>query len=218
MKQEIPETKGTSLDLSKLSPEEMKVELAKFQEALKGDAFKDINAYEALGLEAPKADTSEERISQANRETIDRLLPAYNKVREELASAGFDFKSSDSKMSEAEKEIHVRLEKQATAKFAEQKAEVTKIDPDFPTEIIEGLKISTDDKTIVMAGVKEVVSRNSEAVQKLKDELTKVTSELQTVKLSAPKEDEPEALTGDNKVSAAIAKFGLKVETEEKTE
>ncbi len=218
-KQDIPDSTGTEKVLTDLTPKEFEAELSKFQEALKNDAFKDVSAYDVLGLEKPQAaPTPEDKQSLVNKETIERLLPAYKTAREELIGAGYDFKESESKMSEGEKDIHARLEKQAVAKFAEQKADILKIDPDFPTKIVEDLNISTDDKVAVMIGQKEIVSRNSDSVKKVQDELTKLTSELKEVKMSAPSEDKKEEATGKDIVAQMQAKFGTKTEVDKSVE
>lgn len=217
MKQEIPKKVEDSKKLEDLSKEDFTIELAKFQEALKSDAFKDVDAYDTLGLEAPKPEpTATEKQKVINQETVERLLPAYEKSREELIAAGYEFKTSDSKMSDGEKEIHARLEKQAVAKFGEKKDEISKIDEDFDMTAIEALDITTDDKVAVAQVIKEAVSRNSESVAKIKGELDGVTSELQEVKMSSPQTKESKDQSGDDLVKSAMAKFGLKAEEKDK--
>lgn len=220
-KQEIPKVESETKKLTDLSKEDFATELAKFQEALKSDSFKDVDAYKALGLEAPKPEpTVTEKQKAVNLETIERLIPAYEKVREELTAAGHEFKVSDSKMSDGEKEIHARLEKQAIAKFGEKKDEISKIDADFDLSAVEALDISTDDKVAVAQVIKEAVSRNSESITKIKDELDGVTSELKEVKMSSPQSTKPTEQSGGDLVKSAMAKFGLKEEEieEETTE
>lgn len=208
-KQEPPKVETDAEKLSKLSADEMKSELAKFQEALKSDTFKDLNTYEAIGLEEPKPEPSKEEKDEAtNKATIERLLPAYTKSREELIKAGYDLSEKETKMSDGEKEIHERLEKQALAKFAEQKSEVLKIDPDYPVKDIEDLPISTDDKVAIMTSQKAIAERNTEAVKKVQEELTKTSGELKEVKMSAPGEEDKPAPDGEGKIKEALAKMG----------
>ena len=212
MKQETPKTETKDKKLSELSKEEMTSKLAEFQEALKSDTFKDIDQYKALGLErADKTIIERDMKTQVkNEEAIKRLLPIFDKTKVELIEAGYEFKS-ETKMSEGEIKIHEEVEKLSLAKFAEQKAEVLKIDPDYPVKEIEDLKIPTGDKVAVMTVNKTIAERNVEAIAKGKKEFDTLTSELKEVKLAAPA-DPKKDVTGESIVNETLAKFGMKVE------
>ena len=206
-----PEVKNSEMDYSKLDMEGMKEHIAKFQEALKSDQFKEIDLAKSLGVKAPEAPAVNVEEQRVKQETIDRVLPAFTQAKEELITAGFSFK--EAKMSEAEKDIYERLEQQAQAKFSEQKIELSKIDDDFDASIIESIDAPTEAKIQFAIAQRNVLSKNQEAVEKIKDELTKVTKELEEVKMSSPSEETKEPATGESIVSKSIAKFGLDVET-----
>lgn len=216
-KQEPPITKDTTKKLADISVEDMTSKLAEIQEALLNNpTFKDIDQYKALGLTKPEDKPKEkENKKQINQEAIDRLLPILDKTRVELTEAGYEFPTV-SKMSEGEKALHEKLEVIAVAKFAEQKSDILKIDPDYPVKEIEDLKIPTESKIAVMNASKEIAERNVEAVKKVKSELDTTVTELKEVKLSSPKEEETDS-TGESKVNEQLAKFGMKVEVEENT-
>jgi len=212
MKQETPKTNETAKKLTDLSKEEMISKLAEFQEALKDPTFKDIDARKALGFEPADITVIEKELKTKvkNEEAIKRLLPILDQTKVELVEAGYEF-SSETKMSDGEKKIHAEVEKLSLAKFAEQKAEVLKIDPDYPVKEIEDLQIPTGDKVAVMTVNKAIAERNVEAVTKGKKEFDALTSELKEVKLAAPAEPKKDA-TGESVVNATLAKFGMKVE------
>lgn len=214
-KQEPPITKEDTKKLADLNVEEMTSKLAEIQEALLNNpTFEKIDQYKALGLTKPE-EKKDENKKQINQEAIDRLLPILDKTRVELTEAGYEFPTV-SKMSEGEKALHEKLEVIAVAKFAEQKSDILKIDPDYPVKEIEDLKIPTESKIAVMNASKEIAERNVEAVKKVKSELDTTVTELKEVKLSSPKEPEKDS-TGESKVNEQLAKFGMKVEVEEKT-
>lgn len=211
-KQEPPITKEETKKLADLTVEDMTSKLAEIQEALLNNpTFKDIDQYKALGLTKPE-EKKEETKKQINQEAIDRLLPILDKTRVELTEAGYEFPTV-SKMSDGEKALHEKLEVIAVAKFAEQKADILKIDPDYPVKEIEDLNISTESKISVMTANKAIAERNVDAVKKVKSELDTTVTELKEVKLSSPKEPEKDS-TGESKVNEQLAKFGMKVEEE----
>ncbi len=208
---EPPKTESKDNEYSKLDAVEMKSKLAELQEALKSDTFKDIDARKALGFEPADIKITEKTIEKSvNDEAIKRLLPILEETRAELLKAGYEF-PSDTKMSEGEKQLHTKLEQLALAKFGESKAEVLKVDPDYPVKDIEDLKIPTEAKISVMAVNKGIAERNVEAVSKIKKEFDATQAELKEVKLSSPAEPKKDA-TGTSKVNEALAKFGMKVE------
>lgn len=212
-KQEPPVTKEETKKLADLTAEEMTSKLAEIQEALLNNpTFKDIDKFKALGVEKPEEKKEETTKKQINQEAIDRLLPILDKTRVELTEAGYEFPTV-SKMSDGEKALHEKLEVIAVAKFAEQKADILKIDPDYPVKEIEDMNIPTESKISVMTANKAIAERNVEAVKKVKSELDTTVTELKEVKLSSPKEPEKDS-TGESKVNEQLAKFGMKVEEE----
>lgn len=207
-KQDPPKTK-VEIDvesLSKMSAEELQGQLAKFKEVLSSDTFKDkVDVHEALGLEKPVGAPKED----INKDKINELLPKYEQMRADLTEAGYKFE--ESKMSEAEKRAQERITKFAEAKFAEQKQDILKADKDFPVDLLEKADVDIDGKIALATAAKELVSRNSESIDKLKKELDNANSQLKEAKMMAPK---PEAKdeTGASKVKSVAAKFGVKYE------
>ena len=211
---EPPKTKPEENPLTKLSPEEVESKLAQFQEALKDNKFKGIDIYKAIGLEKPVEVNPED---EAKKVKIESLTKTYNESIDALKELGVDLtpKPEESKMSEADKIISERLEKQGQAKFAEQKSDLLKQDPDYPIEIIEKLKLPIEDKLVIMAAQKEITQRNVDAIKTVKDELDVVVKERDDIKIGAPAEEKGDK-TGADIVKEQAAKFGLKVEEPEK--
>ena len=210
MKQKIepPKTEAPKdKPLTELTPEEVETKLADFQEALKDKKFEGIDIYKAIGLEKPPEVNPDE---EAKKVKIEDLTKTYNDTVNSLKELGVDLtpKPEASKMSEADKEIAKKVEKQGQAKFAEQKSELLKIDEDYPIEEIENLDLPVEEKLVVMAVQKEITQRNIDAIKKIKDELDNVVREQSEVKMGAPAQEK----TGADKVKAAMAKFGLKEE------
>lgn len=215
MKQKIetPETKPKENPLLKLDPDEVKSKLAEFQEALKDEKFKGIDIYKAIGLEKP---VEVDPDAEAKKVKIETLTKTYKESVDALKELGVDLtpKPEESKMSEADKIINERIEKQGQAKFAEQKTDLLKLDPDYPIEVIEKLDLPIEEKLTVMAAQKEITQRNVDSIKKVKDELDVVVKERDEVKMGAPAK-EKEDKTGKEKVDEQIAKFGLEVEKPE---
>ena len=215
MKQKIepPKTETKDNPLTKLSPEEVESKLAEFQEALKDEKFKGVDIYKAIGLERPVEVKPED---EAKKVEIESLTKTYKDSVDALKKLGVDIEpKQESKMSEADKIINERLEKQGQAKFAEQKSDLLKIDPDYPIEVIEKLDLPIEEKLVVMATQKEITQRNVDAIKTIKGELDVVVKEREDIKMGAPAKDDDK--TGKDKVSEQAAKFGLKVEEPEKT-
>ena len=189
--------KPTIVDFSKLNAQER---LAAFKEAYKPEDLKDVDLYKELNLEKPKIDEQ----SSKNKEIIESELPKYEAIRTKLAEAGHKFEKVA--MSENEKVFAEKIEKQSQAKFKEQETDILKIDEDFPVEEITKMSIQTEDKVTVMATLKGVASRYSEAMTKLKTELDTATDSLKLAKLASPEEDKPDQ-TGADIVSSKLAEY-----------
>jgi len=110
----------TVIDFSKLSKEE---KIAAFKEAYKADEFKGTDLYNELGLEKPVEKKS------INREVIEKLLPQYQEIGSKLAEAGY--KLEKAAMSDSEKLIHEKIEKQSLIVHATLGGPVfvSKVDP-----------------------------------------------------------------------------------------
>jgi hypothetical protein len=203
-KQEPPQTIQQEKKLEELSVEEFSEKIASFQEALKLDKFKNIDIYEKLGLEKPSKNTD------VDPKLAEDLTNKYNDIVGQMTKLGIEI-PTQVKMSETERAIAERVEKHAQAKFSEQKQDVLKIDPDFPVDIIEKLKISTDDKIVMMSAFREVAERNQAAIKKVKTELDVVSSELKEVKMRAPAEEKKDR-TGKEIVESKMKEWGLPIE------
>ena len=214
-KQETPEVKKENPYL-KLDETGIKTELAKFSEALKSDTAKNLDIADILGIkksETPKDVTTDStpkpKEPSLDAEQIKRWTPIYENAKDALVEAGFKFEATEpltSKMSEAEKAVGERITKIATAKFSEQKTDLLKTDKDFPVEIIEKLDIPIEDKVIIMSSMKEVTSRNSEAVAKVQKELDVASKSLDETKILVPKPEEKN--DGAKKVAELASKMG----------
>lgn len=202
---ETPQTVQPEKSLDELSKEEVSQKLASFKEIL--DKHKDIDVYELLGLEKPSKN------SEVDPKLAEDLTNKYNDIVSQMREAGVPI-PKEAKMSEAERAINERLEKQAKAKFMEQKTEVLKIDKDFPVDVIEKADTSIDDKVTLMAIAREVASRNAEAISKLQKELDTVSAELKDAKLRAPEEEKKEK-TGEEILKSKMKQFGLELPEEE---
>ena len=228
-KQSTPETVDNPY--TKLDVDGVKVEIAKFKEALKSDALKDIDL--AKELEVKPKDTSDSKNKEGTKDSknedpkpdpkpeIDvvaqkKWVGIYENAKEALTDTGYKFETvepSTAKMSEAEKAIAERMDKISEAKFGEQKGEILKVDKDFPVEIIEKLEsIPIEEKVLIMSAMKEVASRNTEAVKKVQKELDEKAEIIKDAKFKAPEE----AKEAKDRVSQARAKFGLLTEEEVK--
>ena len=196
--------------LTELTKEEVETKLAEFQEALKDKKFEGIDVYKAIGLERP---TQVDPDAEAKKAKIEALTKTYDEAVDALKELGVDKtpKPEASKMSEADKIIAERLEKQGQAKFTEQKSDLLKMDPDYPIEIIEKIDLPIEEKLVVMAAQKEITQRNIDSIKKIKDELDVVVKERDEVKMGAPAEEAKDK-TGEEKVKEQMAKFGLKEE------
>ena len=217
---------------TKLDVDGVKAELVKFQEALKSDANKDIDLAKELNIkpdestsdsknkEGKDKDSKNEEKPDEPKPTIDveaqkKWIGIYENSKEALLETGYKFETvepSTAKMSEAEKAIAERMDKISQAKFGEQKGEILKVDKDFPVEIIEKLGVSIEDQVTIMSAMKEVASRNTEAVQKVQKELDEKAEIIKDAKFKAPEE----AKEAKERVSQARAKFGLLTEEEVK--
>ncbi len=228
-KQSTPETIDNPY--TKLDVDGVKTEIAKFKEALKSDAFKDIDLAKELEVKAKevtsdsknKTDTkdSKNEVKPDKKPEIDvvaqkKWVGIYENAKEALTDTGYKFETvepSTAKMSEAEKAIAERMDKISKAKFGEQKAEILKVDKDFPVEIIEKLDgVSIEDQVTIMSAMKEVASRNTDAVKKVQKELDEKAEIIKDAKFKAPEE----AKEAKDRVTAARAKFGLLTEEEVK--
>lgn len=216
-KQEPPETVKDN-PYTKLDSDGIKAELAKFSEALKSDVAKDIDILKELKVEAPKLDEDPKKDipneapkpeKKIDTDAIKSWTPIYENAKEALLEAGFKFESTEpqtSKMSEAEKAVGERITKIATAKFSEQKTDLLKDDKDFPVEIIEKLDVPIEDRVIIMASMKEIVSRNSEAVAKVQKELDVASKSLEEAQIHVPKLEEKK--DGSNRLASIASKMG----------
>jgi hypothetical protein len=196
------------VDFSKLSADE---KIAAFKEALSTEDFKEVDLYAKLGLDKPVVEKP-----SVNQEVIDELTPQYEEIRAKLAEAGYKFE--EARMSETEKKIYDKVEKQAQANFAEHESELTKIDAEFPVESIAKLSIPTEDKNTVMVVLKDVAARFADGSANLKKELDSANAQLKEAKLAAPETD-AETKDGESKVNAAMSEFNFKESsTDSKTE
>lgn len=229
-KQTTPETIIEN-PYTKLDVDGVKAELAKFKEALKSDANKDIDLAKEFDIKS-KEDTSDSKNKEDTKDsknedkpedvkpTIDveaqkKWVGIYENAKEALTETGYKFETvepSTAKMSEAEKAIEERMDKISLAKFGEQKGEILKVDKDFPVEIIEKLGVSIEDQVTIMSAMKEVASRNTEAVKKVQKELDEKAEIIKDAKFKAPEE----AKEAKDRVQAARAKFGLLTDEEVK--
>lgn len=198
-KLETPATESNIVDFTKLDG---KAKLEAFKEAYKSEEFKDIDLYKELGLEKPTVD---EKVSM-NKAVIESELPKYEQARAKLAEAGYKFEKVA--MSESEKLIHEKIEKQSQAKFSEQQTDILKIDKDFPVEAISKMSIPTEDKVTIMATMKEVAVRNQEAIDKLTKELDITNESLKEAKLAAPENPDKEDKTGEQAVASKLQEYG----------
>lgn len=194
-KQEIPQVEKK---LEELTKEEMVERLASFKEVLKQDKFKDIDLQSIFGV------TSKNTGVDPN--LAQELINKYNDVVKQMNQLGIPV-PKEVKMSEAERALAERIEKQAVAKFTEQRQEVLKLDPDFPIDIIDKLDVSTDDKIVLMSACRQVVQRNNEAIDKIRKELDNVNAQLKEVKMRAPQE--PKDTESAETVDKYLKEFGL---------
>lgn len=201
-KTETPEKKTEVVDFSKL---DSNAKLEMFKEALKSDDFKNIDLAKELDIKAPEPIKDE---TNKNDEAIAKLLPSYEETRGKLIELGHKFEK-ESKMSEIEKTIIDRLEKQSQAKLSDQIVDLVKLDADFPSDIVKNMEIPTEDKLIVAAGMKELVIRNTDAIKKVQTELDTAATELKDAKLASPLK-EKEDRTGAEKVDSMMSEFGMK--------
>lgn len=182
MKKDTPEQ---VVDFSKL---DKTAKLAAFIEATKGDDFKDVDLVKELNIKLPEPKVID--TASKNEEAIAKLIPKYEKTRGELVELGHKFETT-SQMSEAEKVIYDKIEKQSQASLSEKVADLIKIDADFPSEeVLSKMSIATEDKLVVASAFKEMIVRNSEAVSKIKKELDTAVAELKTAKLASPAKPE----------------------------
>lgn len=202
----------TVVDFSKL---DAKAKLATFIEATKSDEFKNIDLVKELDIKLPepKPDPVVED-SVKNAEAIKEKLQDYEKTRGELLELGHKFEKK-SQMSEAEQVIYDKIEKNSQAKLQESVDELEKLDADFPSEeILNKMKVGTEEKIVIAAGYKEMIVRNSDAISKIKTELDTATSELKDAKLNAPVTVEDK--TGDERVSAMMESMEIELKADGK--
>ena len=195
---------------AKLDAEGLKNTLAQFQEALKGDAGKDIDLAKTLGIETKAPDTP---VPSKNEAAIRKWIPIFENAKEALTDAGYKFDITEpktAKMSEAEKAVNERLETLAQAKFSELNSEILKIDKDFPVEIVSKLSTPTEHKVLILSAFKEVASRNQDAVLKVQKELDTAKKQIEdNAKFSTPGKEKEQ--TGSEKVDQYMAKMGMTV-------
>lgn len=196
------ETPEQVVDFSKL---DSSAKLEAFKEALKtDDTLKTLDLVKEFDIKLPDPTPVDKAVK--NQEEIQSKLQEYEKTRGELAELGHKFETQ-SQMSESEKIIYDKVEKNSQVNLSEAIDDLVKLDADSPHEIISKMSIPTEEKVIVAKAFKEMASRNSEAVKKIKDELDTAAAELKDAKLSAPQKVEDK--TGKDKVDEQMSKMGM---------
>ena len=208
-KKETPEVQNKYLELEK---DDLVNEVVQIKEALTASK---VDVHSALGLE--KAETKID-----NSSSIEALTQLRSSIGEKIIALGGEIESHNSapKQTEAEKKIYVEIEKLQQAQLQQKKAEVLAKDADFPVDVIENATIPTENKVTLMGSMIDVASRQTKAVDKVKDELDTTVKD-ETAKFSTTPETtekKEEEITGKTYLSEMTGKLNFSDPIEQKTE
>lgn len=208
-KKETPEVQNKYLELEK---DDLVNEVVQIKEALTASK---VDVHSALGLE--KAETKID-----NSSSIEALTQLRSSIGEKIIALGGEIESHNSapKQTEAEKKIYAEIEKLQQAQLQQKKAEVLAKDADFPVDVIENATIPTENKVTLMGSMIDVASRQTKAVDKVKDELDTTVKD-ETAKFSTTPETtekKEEEITGKTYLSEMQGKLNFSEPIEHKTE
>ncbi len=205
---EAPETNNKYLEFES---DDLKNEATLIKEALVASK---VDIHSVFGLEKSEVQVD-------NTEAIKALQKIHIATGVKIEELGGEITSKQSEsiqQSPAEKQVYAELEKLHSSSLSAKTAEVLKIDPDFPVDVVKEANIPTAEKVSLMSALTSVAARQVEAINRVKSEVTAQEDEsIETTKFSAPVEEavdeDPEA--GAKYLAAIQAKFGI-TETETK--
>ncbi len=207
---EAPETNNKYLEFES---DDLKNEATLIKEALVASK---VDIHSVFGLEKSEVQVD-------NTEAIKALQKIHIATGVKIEELGGEITSKQSEsvqQSPAEKQVYAELEKLHSSSLSAKTAEVLKIDPDFPVDVVKEANIPTADKVSLMSAMTTVAARQVEAINRVKSEVASQETETEeTAKFSAPTEEtatteeDPEA--GAKYLAALQAKFGI-TETETK--